>query len=338
MLLLSCLISLYENECYPKSLALSIVQPIFKKKGSPNNPDNWRGVALIPTIAKIYTKILCSRLRSWSAEKNMICDNQAGFRAGYSTGDNVFVLKTLIDASLAKRKGRLYCCFVDFRKAFDSVCRSALWYKLGSLGVSGKFIKAVRQIYSLNKFAVKTSYDHMSEAIPSQSGVLQGCQLSPLLFILFINDLTEVLQISDQFVHALLFADDLVLISQTVNGLQSLLDRLRLYCEMWNLELNREKTKVMVFKKGSKLANAERWTYDQCALEVVKELRFLGILFSGKGQWKKHIKAAVGKARTRSLQVMKLSYRCPYLPQSLMLRVFAAACLCLECRHTLVFE
>ena len=112
---------LYENECYPKSWALSIVQPIFKKKGSPNNPDNWRGVALIPTIAKIYTKILCSRLKSWNAEKNVICDNQAGFRAGYSTGDNVFVLKTLIDASLAKRKGRLYCCFVDFRKAFDSV-------------------------------------------------------------------------------------------------------------------------------------------------------------------------------------------------------------------------
>ena len=288
---------LYDKALYPEAWALSIIQPIYKKKGSPNDPDNWRGVALLPAAGKIYTKILCSRLKKWVSEKNLICENQAGFRAGYSTVDNVFVLRTVIDAALAKRRGHLFCCFVDFRKAFDSICRTALWYKLGSLGVSGKFIRTIKKIHSLNKFAVKTSTNQMSAAVSSRTGVLQGCQLSPLLFIIFLNDIIEFLQITesdaprvgDQSVHALLFADDLVLISETVGGLQRLLDRLKIYCDHWNLEVNREKTKVVVFKKGAKLAKMERWTYNAYDLEVVKEFRYLGILLSSNGLWKKHI-------------------------------------------------
>ena len=60
---------LYEEALYPESWALSIIQPIFKKKGSPNDPDNWRGIALLPTIAKIYTKVLCTRLKKWASVK-----------------------------------------------------------------------------------------------------------------------------------------------------------------------------------------------------------------------------------------------------------------------------
>ena len=80
----------------------------------------------------------------------------------------------------------------------------------------------------------------------------------------------------------------------------------------------------MVFKKGTKLAKIEHWTYDDHELEVVKEFRYLGILFSSNGLWKKHIKTAVRKARVGSPQVLKLSYRCPYLPLSLLLRVYDA--------------
>ena len=323
---------LYEKVLYPQTWALSIIQPIFKKKGSPNDPDNWRGITLLPSIAKIYTKILCSRLRGWVLENKLICENQAGFRPGYSTIDNCFILRTLIDTALAKRKGRLYCCFVDFRKAFDSICRPALWYKLSELGVSGKFINNLRQMYHLNKFAVKTAHDRLSGAVASQTGVLQGCQLSPLLFIIFINDLVEFLKIDgsespcvmDQPVHALLFADDLVLVSQTVVGLQLLLDRLALYCDHWNLEVNREKTKIVIFKKGTKLAKTEHWVYNYSVIEVVREFKYLGIVFSSNGLWKKHTKEGVGKAKASILQIMQLCYRCPYLPLSLLFRVYDA--------------
>ena len=191
--------------------------------------------------------------------------------------------------------------------------RLVLWYKLGSQGISGKLIKTLRQIYASSKFAIKTSHNRMSGAIPSHSGVLQDCQLSPLLFIIFINDIIEFLQDEDccaplvagQPIHALLFADDVVLCSQTIDGLQHLLDRLKSYCAKWNLEVNKEKTKIVVFKKGTKAAKAERWNYSQYNLETVREFKYLGITFSSNGLWKKHIKEGVRKARTGALQVVK---------------------------------
>ena len=89
--------------------------------------------------------------------------------------------------------------------------------------------------------------------------------------------------------------------------------------------MNKGKTKAVVFKKGTKLANAERWTYDdEHYLEVVKEFKYLGIVFSTNGVWKKHIKESVGRARVSATQVLKLSYRCPSLPLSLLLRVYDA--------------
>ena len=323
---------LFENSIYPETWALSLVQPIFKKKGSLNNPDNWRGVALLPSIAKIYTKTLCCRLRRWTLSNNVISENQAGFRPGYSTIDNCFILGTLVDSALAKRKGRLYCCFVDFRKAFDSVNRAALWYKLGQLGISGKFILTLMRMYSLNKFAVKILPSSRSRAIPTRTGVLQGCQLSPLLFILFINDLIDFLRdencdaprIASEPLHALLFADDLVLSSCSVGGLQYMLNRLKCFCDFWNLELNQEKTKVVVFKRGVKLSKLEHWSYDRSNLEVVREFKYLGLLFSNRGSWKKHILESTKTARINILQLMKLCYRCPYLPTTLLLRVYDA--------------
>ena len=92
----------------------------------------------------------------------------------------------------------------------------------------------------------------------------------------------------------------------------------------WNLEVNQGKTKVMVFKDGTRLAKTESWTYDNHRLEVVREFRYLGILFSSNGLWKKHITVGVGKVRVSSSQTLKLSYRCPYLPLSLQLRVYDA--------------
>ena len=322
---------LYENSLYPKAWSLSIIQPIFKKKGALNEPDNWRGVALLPSISKIYTKVLCSRLKKWITENDKICENQAGFRTGYSTVDNSFVLRTLIDSALARKGRRLYCCFVDLRKAFDSVSRMALWYKLWEIGVSGKLIKTLRQIYSQSRFAIKISQTSRSKDVASRTGVLQGCHFSPLLFIIFINDLIKFLPtdsgtpvVGDQYIQALLFADDLVLCSHTVDGLQQLLDKLKIYCDYWNLEVNKEKTKVMVFKKGTRLAKKEHWNYGRYNLETVREFKYFGIIFSCNGLWKKHMKEGTKKARVSSLQILKMCSRCPYLPLSLLLRIYDA--------------
>ena len=84
-------------------------------------------VSLINSISKIFTGILTSRLQIWAEEKEVIDESQAGFRKGYSAIDNVFSLQALIQKYLCHSRGRFYCLFVDFRRAFDSIAHNKLW-------------------------------------------------------------------------------------------------------------------------------------------------------------------------------------------------------------------
>ena len=90
------------------------------------NPDNYRGITLLSCIGKLVTSILNNRLNQYFEEIGALGEEQAGFRAGYSTQDHVFTLKMLIDLHNSQSK-RLYCAFIDYKKAFDSIHRSYLW-------------------------------------------------------------------------------------------------------------------------------------------------------------------------------------------------------------------
>ena len=192
-------------------------------------------------------------------------------------------------------------------------------------------IRQLISIYSKSKFAIKVDVNKITPYTDSVTGVLQGCQLSPFLFAIFINDLIDFLgidcdspTIGDHPINALLFADDLVLISESVGGLQRLLNRLAEWCDHWCMEVNREKSKVVVFKKNSKLAANERWHYKDCVLEIVPEFKYLGVCLSFNGKWTKHISRAVLSAKAVVMRLSRLVYRCPYLPTSVLLRIHDA--------------
>ena len=136
---------LFTNGVFPKEWAKSIIVPILKK-GSKNNPDNYRGVALTSVVSKIYTHILNKRLTAWAEENEKIIEEQAGFRKDYSTTDHVFTLYTIIQNYLSKNK-KLYIAFVDFRKAFDSINRNILWDVLRKSGVKGNLYNSLKGIY-----------------------------------------------------------------------------------------------------------------------------------------------------------------------------------------------
>lgn len=105
-----------------------IIIPLFKK-GDPEDANNYRGITLLSCLSKIFTCILNKRITKWCEDNNVMSDSQFGFRKGCSTTDAIFVLHTLIQKVLNDRK-RLYCAFVDLKKAFDSIYRNALWYKV----------------------------------------------------------------------------------------------------------------------------------------------------------------------------------------------------------------
>ena len=130
--------------------------------------------------------------------------------------------------------------------------------------------------------------------------------------------------IQGQLIHALLFADDLVLVSKSVEGLQRLLNRLEEWCDCWCMEVNIAKTKVVVFKKNTKLAVNERWYYKGALVEVVPEFKYLGLCLSYNGKWNKHITRAITSAKMMVVQLSKLAFKCPYLPSSLLLKIHDA--------------
>lgn len=291
---------------YPAAWVYGVVCAIYKGKGNPKQADSYRGIMLLPVVAKILTTILAHRLRQWLEERGIISEAQAGFRKGYSTVDNCFILDTLRAQALSRRGKKLYVCFVDMRRAFDSVLRPLLFHKLYQLGIRGPFLGLLQSMYAKCKFSVRINESSGTDPVDSTTGVMQGCILSPALFSIFINDIVDFLA-SDPLDHhaptlrgtiieCLLYADDLVLISQTPLGLQRQLDRLHRYCEKWGLEVNKAKTEVMVFRRGGKLGAHEQWFYAGEKLRVSSEFRFLGVVFSTKGGWSKHIASATGKA------------------------------------------
>ena len=102
----------------PTDWCIGMIMPLYKNKGSPNDPDNFRGITLLSCIGKLFTAAINFRLTNYLEQTGTIGDEQAGFRAGYSTTDHIFTLHAILDLYLQK-KSKVYCAFIDYKKAFD---------------------------------------------------------------------------------------------------------------------------------------------------------------------------------------------------------------------------
>ena len=125
---------LFLNGIFPSCWSQSILFPLHKK-GDINVPDNYRGISLLDVFGKNYTSIINRRITFYINIYGKVSDAQAGFREGYSTVDNAFILNALIQNHIVRKRSKLYVCFVDFKKAFDSVNRNKLWQVLKSNGI-----------------------------------------------------------------------------------------------------------------------------------------------------------------------------------------------------------
>ena len=131
---------IFDHADYPEPWSYSIIVSILKK-GNANDPINYRGISLLDVLGKIYTLILTRRVTFYTNIFSKISESQAGFRDGYSTTDQAFILYSLIHKYLSKKRGKLYVAFVDLTKAFDSINRSKLWKVVSKTGIKGKLYK-----------------------------------------------------------------------------------------------------------------------------------------------------------------------------------------------------
>ena len=137
---------------YPETWRKSFIILIFKS-GDRSDMNNYRGISLQNSIAKLFSSLLNERLNVFY--ENLYANQQFGFRHNHRTTDSIFVLKTLLTKYLNKKKQNVYSCFVDLKKAFDSLWHNGLLYKLMKSGIGGKFYNVIDSMYSSCKSAVK---------------------------------------------------------------------------------------------------------------------------------------------------------------------------------------
>ena len=183
----------------------------------------------------------------------IVPENQAGFRNGYHTTDHM-TLYSVIHHTINVKKKSVYVCFIDFKKAFDKVSHALFWQKLMNYGTDGKFIDIIKSIYSKVKSCVRSN-DGLIEFFPYNKGLRQGFLLSPLLVALFLKDLNNFLlkessgiTIWDIQICAMLYADDLILLAESEQDLQTQMNSLGTYADIFQMEVNQKKTKVLKWK------------------------------------------------------------------------------------------
>ena len=235
----------------PKDWECGVVIPLYKK-GDRMNLDNYRGITLMDVVGKVFSGILRERLEKWYG--GLIVEEQAGFRKGRGCVDQGYTLSQAVPKRLEVQK-KTFLCFVDLRKAYDSVWREGLFSRLMEDGVPSKLVDLVKMWYRNVKAKVRVN-DVDSDWFESKVGVRQGDTLSPLLFNIFINGIVEKVKqsgvgvkIGDALLSVLLFADDMVLLAESEFELGVLVGKVKEFCDQWKLEVNVGKTKVMVVSK-----------------------------------------------------------------------------------------
>ena len=205
-------------------------------------------------------------------------------------------------------KGKLFCCFVDFPKAFDSIWHDGLLHKLLSKNIGGQFYHLISDMYSKTKCAVKNG-NKRSSFFDYNRGVRQGCILSPLLFNLYLDEFPHLLESSRDTdsitlpnglpVNCLFYADDLILISRSAAGLQKQLNILQDYSEKWLLKINLKKTKTLIFQKQNRKSTRDKFSFflNGTPIDKASQYSYLGITFNTNGSFANSKKVLVEKAR-----------------------------------------
>jgi len=251
----------FHDNCRPDQWNKTNIIPI-PKSGDLSNPENYRGISLTSIISKTYNRMLLNRIRDHIDP--LLRYNQNGFRKGRGTVGQILAIRRMLEGIKARNLPAVLT-FVDFRKAFDSVHRGKMCKILSAYGIPPKLAAAIRCMYDTTEAKV-ISPDGETREFEIQAGVLQGDTLAPFLFIIVLDyclrqaiplDKTEELgftikprqtrRIKKQTITDLGYADDLALLSDTIDQAQELLLSLEQEAEKVGLKINAKKTQFMSF-------------------------------------------------------------------------------------------
>jgi hypothetical protein len=316
------------NECmingiFPDELKVGRISPIYKKDNE-ELMENYRPVSTLAVFGKIFEKIIYTRLYSFLLSKNIIYENQFGFRKGHSTSHALNYSVSHIESSLREKK-HVIAIFIDLSKAFDTIDHSTLMKKLDNYGIRGNAHCLITS-YLTNRKQYVNVLGEDSDKLPILFGVPQGSVLGPLLFLLYINDIYNATKLGS-FV---LFADDtnIFVVSNTKSKAYEkaniVLKIVNNYMLCNKLHINKKKCCYMYFSPSRNKNNTdiildnntddvgESLLLNNYKIKQVSETKFLGVTIDDRLNWGPHIKNLVTKLRSCTGQIYRFKDSIPH--------------------------
>ena len=293
-------------------LKIEIILLLFKGKGAKaNNKDNYRGITLFPTLCKIYEMILLNRLEKYAAQMGFFSEMQFGSEAFFT------IIETI--NHMLERGSKFFSCFLDFRKAFDTVWIDGLLYKLFlELGINGRMWLAIRDLYTNVKAQVFYK-GSLSRKTDVSQGTGQGRILAPFMYKVYVNGLLTVLSnhcyailINGLRVPSLSFTDDISLLTLHPSFLKTFTNICNLYGIKWRYDFNNSKSGVVTFGETKRhhfesLKNRE-WLIGDNKVKELYECKNLGVLKNYVGSFSSNIDDNIDKTRKKAGMLFSSSF------------------------------
>lgn len=288
----------YNTGIIPEEMGKSVFIAIPKKAGT-TDCEQHRTLSLMSHITKIILKVILERIKP-KLERE-IGEEQYGFMKDKGTTNAIYVMRNFGERAIEMQKN-LFLCFIDYEKAFDRVQHEKLFNMLIETDIDSKDLRLIRNLYWNQKAAVDID-KRKTEWKSIKRGVRQGCVLSPILFSYYgeiilrsIQD-HEGIKIGGVNINNVRYADDTVLIADTTDKLQNLVNIVNETSELYGLKINKKKTETMVITK-SKDIPALNIKINNTNIKQVNNFKYLGSTMTSDGRSTTEIKKRIGIAKT----------------------------------------
>lgn len=304
-------LALIFNQCidcgvFPDLMKHSKITPLFKS-GSHSDPSNFRPISVLPTFSKIFEKLILIQLQSHFNTNNLLDNKQFGFTKGRSTTDASVELISHIFHAWEESRDALGI-FCDLSKAFDCVHHETLIRKLHHYGIRGAALDLLTS-YLYDRIQRVDVNGKRSPGSVVTMGVPQGSILGPFLFLIYINDLPQLVRDDHEIV---LFADDTSLLfklkrrQNNFDDVNNAISKVVEWFNVNNLLLNGKKTKCIRFILPNVLQVAANVKVKDEQIDLVDTTKFLGITLDNKLQWGPHIDTLSKRLSSAAYAVKKI--------------------------------